>query len=692
MKRRICCLLLSAVLAMSTLMSLAPRVYAEDRLKTSESCIALIKEFEGFIEKPVYDYKQYSIGYGSSCEKDDYPNGITEAEADRLLREELAELEPYLDRFSDKFGLNLSQRQYDALMSFTYNLGPGWMNETSTLRSAITDGKKGNDLIFAMTMWCNAGGSIHNGLVRRRLAEANLYLNGVYSQTPPANYHYVIFDKNADDAVTEVKIQGYDANKPDTLRAFPTRTGYRFLGWYTKSSAGAWITGVNGNTADVTLYAHWQKDGATATTGQPVSYVRYATSGQKLCDSPNGKTQKTYSGGEKLTIVGDFLDENGIKWGRLSTGGWVDLTKTEEGTTQIEDETVNLELTVTGDDVNIRSGPGTGYEKVGVAQKGDKLTVTRVQQGGVYLWGQFSKGWICLDYTDYEQVISDEKEDPEEESTAPDGPVKAVGTGVVINCKTLSIRKDFGDDGEKVGRLNVGDRVDLYGFAQTQSSRWGLTDRGWINLKYVQMDTDVPIRVVSGTGLNVRSGPGTSYGRIGGLEKGEIVLILESKTVGSTAWGRIGRGWVSMDYVERIGEAAPESEKINTVGTVTGTDTLRVRSGPGTGNQQVGTLKKGDLIVVIETQKSGSETWGRFEKGWVHMAYVELTKTKVPEGTVVRTVTGDVLRIRSGAGTSYDVVGSYLEGTQIVILEQKTVGKTIWGRTDKGWISMDYVK
>lgn len=690
MKRRLFCLLLSAVVVLGAFLPLTPRAQAAEKLKTSEACIALIKEFEGFLEKPVYDYKQYSIGYGSACEKDDYPNGITEAEADQLLREDLAEMEPYLDRFADKFGLNLSQRQYDALMSFTYNLGPGWMNEASTLRSAITEGKKGNDLIFAMTMWCNAGGSISQGLVDRRLSEANLYLNGVYSKNPPANYHYVLFDNNADDAVTEVKIQGYDANQPDELRAFPTRSGYRFLGWYTKPSVGAWVTGVDGKTGDVTLYAHWQAEGASASNGVPASYIRYAVSGQKLYDSPNGQVQKTYSGGEKLSIVGDYLDDEGTKWGRLSTGGWVNLTKTEAGDLPAEEETVNLELTVTGDDVNIRKGPGTSYEKVGTAHKGDKLTVTRVQQGGVYLWGQFSKGWICLDYTDYEQVIAEQEEKPEDDPVI-DGPIKAIGSGVVINCKTLSIRKDYADDGEKVGRLNAGDQVDFYALAQTQSSRWGLTDRGWVNLKYIRMDVYAPNGCVSATSLNVRSGPGTGYERIGSMKKNELVLILETKTVGTAKWGRIGRGWVSLSYIKQIGEAEPETEKVNTVGIVTGTDTLRVRSGPGTGNEQVGTLKKGDKLVIIETQAVGSAVWGRYEKGWVHMDYIELTETKVPDGSVVRTVTGDILRIRAGAGTSYEIVGSYVQGTQVVILEQKTVGNTIWGRTDLGWISMDYV-
>ena len=73
------------------------------------------------------------------------------------------------------------------------------------------------------------------------------------------------------------------------------------------------------------------------------------------------------------------------------------------------------------------------------------------------------------------------------------------------------------------------------------------------------------------------------------------------------------------------------------------------------------------------------------------MHYVRLSTTEVAEGSIVRTVTAN-LNIRAGAGTSYAAIGKYPKGTQVVITSQTKVGSTTWGRTDKGWISMDYVK
>ena len=59
---------------------------------------------------------------------------------------------------------------------------------------------------------------------------------------------------------------------------------------------------------------------------------------------------------------------------------------------------------------------------------------------------------------------------------------------------------------------------------------------------------------------------------------------------------------------------------------------------------------------------------------------------------VKMTVNVNKLSIRSGAGTNYDKIGSYKKGDQVTILEQVTVKDAKWGKTDKGWICIDYCK
>jgi hypothetical protein len=56
------------------------------------------------------------------------------------------------------------------------------------------------------------------------------------------------------------------------------------------------------------------------------------------------------------------------------------------------------------------------------------------------------------------------------------------------------------------------------------------------------------------------------------------------------------------------------------------------------------------------------------------------------------TVNVNKLSIRSGAGTDNEKVGTYKKGEEVLIYEQVTVKNEKWGRTDKGWICIDYCK
>ena len=80
------------------------------------------------------------------------------------------------------------------------------------------------------------------------------------------------------------------------------------------------------------------------------------------------------------------------------------------------------------------------------------------------------------------------------------------------------------------------------------------------------------------------------------------------------------------------------------------------------------------------------------------MAYVNTGSTgstagdsSASDGQKATVTTESGLRVRSGAGTNYDVVGSLKYGTKVTILSQKTVDGTTWGEISTGWICMDYV-
>lgn len=155
-------------------------VYAA-QMSISENGLSLIKEFEGFLQYAQWDYSQWSIGYGTGVDRDAYPDGITEAEADRLLRNVVLRYEGYVNNFISKYNIEITQNQYDALVSFTYNLGNVWTYDSQvTIRDYLINGISNytaEEIKDAFGLWCKAGGQVLDGLVRRRAKEAELFLS-----------------------------------------------------------------------------------------------------------------------------------------------------------------------------------------------------------------------------------------------------------------------------------------------------------------------------------------------------------------------------------------------------------------------------------------------------------------------------------------------------------------------------------
>ena len=229
-------------------------------LKTSEAGVQFIKDHEGFLQYAVWDYSQYSIGYGSRCDPEDYPNGITEEEADYLLRVMLADFEQTVDQLLEKSTVEHTQAQYDAVISFTYNLGRQWMSERYAVYQYILYGGYDEmDFVNTMGSWCKAGGSFVAGLARRRMDEANLYLSGDYAL---GTKKYLCISYNGAKGEPEYAYRYYKTG--EALGTLPTakRAGYKLLGWYDKLSGGTEYTAqtLAPSYGTYTLYAHWESD------------------------------------------------------------------------------------------------------------------------------------------------------------------------------------------------------------------------------------------------------------------------------------------------------------------------------------------------------------------------------------------------------------------------------------------------
>ena len=231
-------------------------------LRTTEQMIALLKSKEGFRATAYWDYSQYSIGYGSACTKDEYPNGITEAQADILLREMLQDFEEKLDKFLQENYITLRDNQYDALISLTYNIGSGSMKE-SALATLLKNGTySNNELASAIGIWChvksNGVTSIHDGLVARRISEINVFLYGDYSGEATGFYSVRFEQTEKGDRARDIAF--YEAGSAyDPAFEATSDDGEIFLGWYTED--GTLLTDLRA-TQDLTVTARWESDDA----------------------------------------------------------------------------------------------------------------------------------------------------------------------------------------------------------------------------------------------------------------------------------------------------------------------------------------------------------------------------------------------------------------------------------------------
>ena len=195
-------LLALSLCASLSLTLLSGAALAVETFTASEACIALIKEFEGFRSMPYTDDSgEWYIGYGTECEPGDYPAGVTELEADALLRAHLTERdEGLVNGFLVQYGISVTQEQFDALVSMTYNLGAQWINPEYRLCSYLINGLyrySEAEVVNAIAAWCHSGNTVLENLVARRLREAFLFLYGDYEfRDAGSRYCYIDFEPN----------------------------------------------------------------------------------------------------------------------------------------------------------------------------------------------------------------------------------------------------------------------------------------------------------------------------------------------------------------------------------------------------------------------------------------------------------------------------------------------------------------
>lgn len=145
-------------------------------MKTSEAGKELIKRFEGLRLRAYHcSANVLTIGYGHTGQDVHENMVITERQANHFLEKDLKKFEKAINT---QVTVDLEQHQFDALVSWVYNLGLGNFENSTMLKELNKNNKQ--QVPAEMKRWVYAGGKKLPGLVKRRVAESQLFSTAAY--------------------------------------------------------------------------------------------------------------------------------------------------------------------------------------------------------------------------------------------------------------------------------------------------------------------------------------------------------------------------------------------------------------------------------------------------------------------------------------------------------------------------------
>ena len=307
MKRKLICALLTLIMITALL---PVSVFAAQEMEISDSGVNFIKRYEGYAKDQYYDNGGWYIGYGTKCEDGEYPDGLTEVEATELLKRVLKEnYVVQVNNYLKRHNLSVSQPQFDALVSFTYNLGGGWMNSGYRFSSYLIrgiDNYTDAQVVDAMGVWSHVGSGVIPGLIYRRIAEAKLFLYGDYTGNgSPKEFAYLILNTNGGVVDNDVVI--YEKGKVYGTLPSAARAGYTLDGWYT--AEGIRISENNIVTSNLNVSARWTSNikqyTDVSSNNWYYAYVTDLTVGEVINGYEDGtfRPNNTVSWGEALKLI-----------------------------------------------------------------------------------------------------------------------------------------------------------------------------------------------------------------------------------------------------------------------------------------------------------------------------------------------------------------------------------------------------
>ena len=311
-----------------------------------------------------------------------------------------------------------------------------------------------------------------------------------------------------------------------------------------------------------------------------------------------------------------------------------------------------------------------------------------------------------------------------------DGSLKPKMQGKVTNASVLNVRESPSTSGRIVHKLNRNQVVGIYeelngwykiDYIDGVKKKYGYVSKDYISIinenpEDEETNGDIEIEKPSvsankkgivkvNSALNMRSGPGSNYGVIGTLCNNDEVEIIKEVD----GWYEIkfnGKsGYVSSQYIKVVDNESNEekpSVSLNKQGVVKVNSALNMRSGPGSNYGVIGTLRNNDKVEIIKEVDGWYEIKFNGKVGYASKSYITIvnegsnngTESEIKEGTVYGVSTN--LNVRTGPGTSYQVIGYLLSGDKVKILGEENgwykVQFNASTGTKNGYVSKDYIK
>lgn len=314
-----------------------------------------------------------------------------------------------------------------------------------------------------------------------------------------------------------------------------------------------------GGSEDVTIYGEKGSYAEKYANKNDISFKAISSGQEDPSDILTGKTTAklnvrkgpgtkyakmgTLSKGAKVEVI-TKLPSGWYKIKYKGTYGYV-LGKYVKLNTPQQDEKV-IATGKTTAQLNVRKGSSTKYAKIGSLSKGAKVEIV----------SKLSNGWYKIKYNGTYGYVSGAYVKLDSEQPKPGEDEKIIATGKTT-VSSLNVRSGPSSNYSKLGILIKGTKVEV---VERYSNGWYKIkykgSYGYVSGAYVSLDGSKGEVIATGkttAGLNVRSGAGTGYKKIGYLNKGTKVEIV---TKLSNGWYKIkfnsSYGYVSGDYVKLI--------------------------------------------------------------------------------------------------------------------------------------------